>query len=510
MVRQAVNLSSRKSTLDLKGLSLPSSRSTEPIKINAVVDCLQGLVSPAQALSASIASDIDITIGPERRKVDQERAGLFTPLRDIRITAARQSLLCGILRPNSAGEAQTTRSDLLQLESACRVIIDGHWGPPRPDRWNCGDKPETWREYFESHFLGTYRFYLVPRDNGTHCAARVCVEGLQKALKHIGGSLEPHIRHLVDQIPKLYRAIEKFRMQLIKAGITSPPSYGSLYPRSPESPFRTFRQYQESVRCKMQLQDPIILGFREEVRALLRFVKAAQFISENDLRPVSLVGSGSTSFEEARNPWLSPGSAVPFSFKFLEDKPITLFTGDNGAGKSKALEALFYNWLYAQSIGFAYCKSGKIGAFRERFVLLGAETSNLGHGEEDSRGEREMARHVNFVGNDIHQRALLVLDEFLTSTDPVGALAIALASLEANAQAGGFSLVSLHNPSAEKLVQTTCARSLQLLRPHPRKKYQWEEGVASANVIKLARRFGLPESQVTRAAEILSELREAE
>ncbi len=228
------------------------------------------------------------------------------------------------------------------------------------------------------------------------------------------------------------------------------------------------------------------MDFLWEVSAISELAQVAKFILEENLQPVRLKGAGPTRFVKACHPGIDERSRVPVSFKVSPDKPIVVLTGQNGCGKSKFVETVLLNLIYAQSIGFAFCKSGTLGVPRQLFKMIGASDSNSFSCQGGIRGQREMAALASRLAGDKTLDPFVVLDEFLTSTDSAGALAVLLATAEDISRRGGIVFATLHNRYVENIHSASIGNLVQLLRPAPRRPYQWTKGVARADVIQLA------------------------
>ena len=471
------------------------------------IGCISDLINLSEDQMAEVISSADIELHSPY-KGPHEAVRIFKPTHNMEIVGARKAIILSLLK--YAGRDSQSRweveSKLKDLQYLGDQIIRAHWGPPRAERFEFYSHKEKWSEFLESH-LRVYTHFLDYEGNIKNSPAIKLIDDLKDQLKSIKAD-DPYIKTLLEGIPAVKRTIKDYIKTLKQAGIGNFPYYHSIHPSGVDSPFRSLKQYQEIVRNEMQEQGRAIEHFRNEIIALSKFIEAAIFISNNGMAPLQIMDGGPTKLISAYHPKLGFHNAVPITFDFDKDIPISFFTGHNGTGKSKVVETLALNWIYAQTFGFAFCKGGTIGVPRKQFCIIGGIESNLFDGECLSRGQREMSLFIQNVVTNTSPSSLYVLDEFLTSTDATGALAVVLATLEEMASQDSFSLVTIHNRDVDKIPHSSVSNIVGLWCPNPDGKYLWKPGIGHANVIELANEFGLPSKLATRATQIENELKD--
>ncbi len=241
------------------------------------------------------------------------------------------------------------------------------------------------------------------------------------------------------------------------------------------------------------------------------FLDFSEVIVNHDLNKVELTDENIIEFKGARNPILvrSKGkdNVVPADISITPEHPNVVVTGDNATGKSKLVETVLFNSLMAQTIGYSFSEGGKYSP-RGSITHLQSSKSEVTD-TQYSRGQNEMKAIAGAVDG-MGEKDLIILDEFLTSTDSVGAMSIVIAILEKNSAKGGMSMLTIHSRDLERIKENNIAPSLQFLKAKEgepgENTYQWEEGIGRADPIRLAEDAGLPDDVLARASEIQREL----
>lgn len=254
-----------------------------------------------------------------------------------------------------------------------------------------------------------------------------------------------------------------------------------------------------------------LLAFNKVFRNFRECLDLSDMIIKRDLQKIDITDENVIEFGGVRHPLLEmemgKDKVVPTDISITAEQPNVIVTGDNATGKSILVDEIELNALLTQATGYALAKSGRYSP-RNKFSHLGALASDATE-TQYSRGQKEMqlvARTAESMG----EKDMLVMDEFLTSTDSVGGAAILTAILEENAARGGMSLLTVHSRDLEPIQEQNLAPSIQFLRakqgPGGKKTYQWEPGIGRADPIKLAEEAGLPSHIVSRARSILERL----
>lgn len=473
---------------------------------------LEDLASLSQKSAAAIRSEAPIEIGADRtRSCSFAHSVLACPTHAVSILRARQAVLLALLRADKSGIYKHVTildriegdSPLVQLKYSYMDIISKPWdlrdiSSPRPEKKN---RVESWSSVTER--LVAALDYLRTSSTTARSAAR-SIHSLHVALRpFIRGDRTSALNALADSLGSVRDALCSLNKKLETQGVPQAIEHADLYPFSKKTPFKSPAHLQDFFRKELAPEGEVLNRFLQAVSALDTYLCVVGFIYENHLKPVTIVGSGGTRFSQMVHPDMRHRGPVPVSFTLDPQKPITIITGHNGTGKTKTIETLFLNTIYAQSIGFVFAQGGTLGTLRTEFNFISGKGSSPMQNTVESTGQRDMAEFVQALcGEGGHSTyALDAIDEALTSTDGLGALSVLLAVLMDRAERGTFSLVTLHNRAVARIPGTPLEDHIQLLRPG-RSRYSWTQGVAHADAIKLAEHSGLPQSLVTRALEI--------
>jgi len=250
----------------------------------------------------------------------------------------------------------------------------------------------------------------------------------------------------------------------------------------------------------------------KKLENLSRLFYATETVKSYGMNKVEINKDKPIEFKGACNPMLAQKigweRVVRQDVAFEKARSNIVVTGDNATGKSKYVESILYNCFFAQNMGYAICESGTYSPRLEIKYVHSVE-EEVGEAQY-SRGQHEMKKLIEAV-RDAKEDNVIIMDEVLTSTDSMGAIALVIAALEKNAEKkGGISILTVHSRDLEKIRQKNIAPSIKFLRAvegeGDKKTYRWEEGVARADALKLAKSLGMEDDVLARAAEIMREM----
>ncbi len=208
--------------------------------------------------------------------------------------------------------------------------------------------------------------------------------------------------------------------------------------------------------------------------------------------------------EAARHPLLDKKTCVPLDF-FLGRAPAevgVVITGPNTGGKTVALKTVGLLCLMAQTGLHVPAKTAV-------FPLLDNVLCDLGDGQSIEQNLSTFSAHVTRWVDILHRctpDTLVLCDELGSGTDPREGMGLATAMLEALAAKGALLLATTHYPEIKTFADTawgflnaSMAFDPDTLRP----LYRLELGKAGRScALLIARRLGLEESVLQRAAEV--------
>ncbi|HZE20663.1 MAG TPA: hypothetical protein VE082_01300, partial [Desulfobaccales bacterium] len=209
---------------------------------------------------------------------------------------------------------------------------------------------------------------------------------------------------------------------------------------------------------------------------------------------------GGVDFREARHPLLlkhqrqNPGAprVVPIDLKLSPESRFLIISGANAGGKTVALKTLGLLTLMAQSgIPIPVAEGSRLCPFRAVFADIG-DPQDLA--QNLSTFSAHLQRALTMLA-DLPDRALILLDELGTATDPTEGGALALALLQAFYQRGAYGAATTHLPLLKSFAQKTDGFenvAVVFDEETRRPTYRLAYGVVGAsNALKIAREMGL-------------------
>jgi DNA mismatch repair protein MutS2 len=205
-------------------------------------------------------------------------------------------------------------------------------------------------------------------------------------------------------------------------------------------------------------------------------------------------------FRQARHPLLvqrqreqpQAPAAVPVDLKLTQEQRFLIISGANAGGKTVALKTLGLLTLMVQSgIPIPVAEGSEFHPFDRVFADIGDPQDlhrNL------STFSAHLQRALEMLA-DLPPRALVLLDELGTATDPTEGGALALALLQAFEQRGAYGAVTTHLPLIKGFAQRHPAfvnAAVVFDEETRRPTYRLAYGLAGAsNALKIARELGL-------------------
>ncbi|GIW13840.1 MAG: endonuclease MutS2 [Tepidiforma sp.] len=213
---------------------------------------------------------------------------------------------------------------------------------------------------------------------------------------------------------------------------------------------------------------------------------------------------GSTRLIRARHPLLR-GHVVPIDIEVGEIPQGILITGPNTGGKTVALKTVGLLTLMAQAGLGVPCDDGSRIRFYPRvFADIGDEQSI----EQSLSTFSSHLRNIISILGEADERTLVLLDELGAGTDPAEGAAIARAVIEELLERGSTLVATTHHGELKvfahgdpRLANASVEFDLDTLSP----TYHLVVGLpGQSNALAIARRLGLAERVVARAAQQLS------
>lgn len=200
-----------------------------------------------------------------------------------------------------------------------------------------------------------------------------------------------------------------------------------------------FARRREKLRILIELTDslrpniPLLLSYHD-LLGKFDFIRAkALFAIETASTMPELQKTASLELINAEHPLLSLSfkkekkTVVPLNIKIDEQQRVIVVSGPNAGGKSVALKTTALLQLMAQSgLLIPADAESKVGIFRQYFVDIGDDQSI----ESDLSTYSAHLTKMRYFLEHADQRALVLIDEFGTGTDPQFGGAIAEAVLE--------------------------------------------------------------------------------
>ncbi len=203
--------------------------------------------------------------------------------------------------------------------------------------------------------------------------------------------------------------------------------------------------------------------------------------------------------EDARHPLLGEG-AVPTSLSLLDGCRILVLTGPNTGGKTVTLKTVGLMAVMAQVGMDIPARKATMPLFEQVFVDIGDEQGL----EQNLSTFSSHMKNIIPVTAGAGDRSLVLLDEVGAGTDPLEGTALAMAVLEELCQRGAFALASTHYSELKSfaylhpgLINASMEFDPDTLAP----TYRLVMGMPGrSNAFEIARRLGLPQEVLARAA----------
>jgi DNA mismatch repair protein MutS2 len=225
-----------------------------------------------------------------------------------------------------------------------------------------------------------------------------------------------------------------------------------------------------------------------------------KFAEEFQAREPIWQSRGGVDFREARHPLLlkhqrhNPAApkVVPIDLKLSPESRFLIISGANAGGKTVALKTLGLLTLMAQSGIPLPVAEGS------RFCPFGAVFADIGDPQDLAQSLSTFSAHLQRALGmlaDLPDRALILMDELGTATDPTEGGALALALLQAFYQRGAYGAATTHLPLLKSFAQKTAGFenvAVVFDEETRRPTYRLAYGVVGAsNALKIAREMGL-------------------
>jgi len=209
---------------------------------------------------------------------------------------------------------------------------------------------------------------------------------------------------------------------------------------------------------------------------------------------------GGVGFREARHPLLvqhrrvdaAAPEVVPIDLKLSPEHRFLIISGANAGGKTVALKTLgLLTLMVLSGIPIPVAEGSEFCPFAAVFADIG-DPQDLS--QSLSTFSAHLKRALTMLA-DLPERALILLDELGTATDPTEGGALALALLQAFSQRGAFGAATTHLPLLKSFAQKTDGFenvAVVFNEETRRPTYRLAYGVVGAsNALKLAREMGL-------------------
>jgi DNA mismatch repair protein MutS2 len=265
------------------------------------------------------------------------------------------------------------------------------------------------------------------------------------------------------------------------------------------------REKREEEAVLRRLTD-LVRDHLEEIRGTLEAIAEvdavqakANFARDFKAREPIWRSRGGLDFRQARHPLLvqrrrdqGGPDAVPVDLQLSPEQRFLIISGANAGGKTVALKTLGLLTLMVQSaIPIPVAEGSEFAPFDDVFADIG-DPQDLN--QDLSTFSAHLKRALNMLAV-LPPRALILLDELGTATDPNEGGALALALLQAFYQKGAYGAATTHLPLLKGFAQRTEGfENVAVIFDEETRRptYRLAYGVAGAsNALKIARELGL-------------------
>ncbi len=238
-----------------------------------------------------------------------------------------------------------------------------------------------------------------------------------------------------------------------------------------------------------------------------------RFSRDYQAREPEFRSSGGLDFRQARHPLLLKRAkeqaqafqVVPVDLELTPTAPFLVISGANAGGKTVALKTMGLLTLMIQSgIPVPVAEGSAFSPFDQIFADIG-DLQNL---QQDLSTFSAHLKQALDMLSALSGRALILLDELGTATDPVEGGALALSLLKAFYQRGAYGAVTTHLPLLKSFAQQEPGfRNAAVIFDEETHKptYRLAYGLPGAsNALKIARQLGLDHEILTVAESYLN------
>ncbi len=213
---------------------------------------------------------------------------------------------------------------------------------------------------------------------------------------------------------------------------------------------------------------------------------------------------------QGRHPLIDPKKVVPNNYTLGPEQKMLLITGPNTGGKTVSLKIIGL-FLLMSVCGIPVPAEEAVLPFvDDLYVDIGDDQSivaSLSTFSAHLSKLNEITRHAT-------KKSLVLLDELGSGTDPKEGEALAVAVLEHLRQKGCMTIATSHyggikvyGRNHDEVLLSSVQFDLKTMSP----TFQYIEGISGqSNALQIARRYGLKESILKQAEEILSSSRSTE
>jgi DNA mismatch repair protein MutS2 len=275
-----------------------------------------------------------------------------------------------------------------------------------------------------------------------------------------------------------------------------------------------YAERREIIRILTDFTDQLRPSCEDLIRAY-RFLGTIDFIHAkalfairiHGLLPKKLLGEPSILWHNAVHPLLflshqrQKKPVVPLSIELNQENRILIISGPNAGGKSVCLKTVgLVQYMFQCGILPPVREDSEFGLFRKIFIDIGDEQSL----ENDLSTYTSKLLSIKFFLENLDDRALFLIDEFGTGTDPALGGPIAEASLEEINRKNAYGLVTTHYSNLKLLAGripgiVNGAMLYDTARMKPR--YLLKTGKpGSSFAFEIARQIGFPEEVLENAS----------